>query len=116
MALHLKSTVNAISSRKVAAIEIDWMAPICNAPSVQAPLRKSGIGTERARGKMNSWKDTCRMPLTAKLVSSMAAPPALRTGRKAILSIRTATTMPTAAVTSMPSQNGIRNSVTNHRP
>ena len=52
----------------------------------------------RGRGEMTFWKVTCRITETAKLVRSIVATLAPRTGRKAIRSIRRAAAMAVAIV------------------
>ena len=82
-----------ISMTTVATIATILFTPITIPPILKLSDRKAGSRTACERAEMKFWNSTCRIIATAKLVISIVAPDPLRTGRKAIRSIRTAATI-----------------------
>ena len=71
-----------------------------------AVVSSAGSGTICGRVEMKSWNASCSSTATAKLVSSMVAPLARRTGRNATSSSTTALAIATRTANSAARPNG----------
>ncbi len=110
-----RKSVRRASESRTITIAVSWISPIPTPKIGITWLISSGSWIPRGRGEMRFWKRTWRMIETAKLVRSIVAPLAPRTGRNAMRSIRSAATIevPTAATITIGS--GAPNwTVTNH--
>ena len=104
--VRFRNWLSAINTRTATTTEMTRLTPMAMPATSSVAVSMAGSGTICGRVEMKSWKASCSSTATAKLVSSMVAPLAPRTGRKAMRSSSTALAITTRMASGAATRNG----------